>query len=105
MVLAATLASRMTFRTRGSLYLGELQERAPARPSAPGQWDFMGSESGDVGTEIEILRSQDLIRRAVLESGLNVACLPAERQPSALLALATLRSGRGTSGRGCAAAG
>src|SRR4051812_10796217 len=78
LVLAATLASRMTFRARGSLYLGELQERAPARTLAPGQWDFMAGESGDVGTEIEILRSQDLIRRAVLESGLNVTVLPAD---------------------------
>ena len=78
LVLAATLVSRMTFRARGSLYLGELQERAPARTLAPGQWDFMAGESGDVGTEIEdYLRSQDLIRRAVLESGLNVTALPA----------------------------
>ncbi len=80
-VSAATLASRMSFRTRGSLYLGELQERAPARLPTPGQWDFMGGESGDVGTEIEILRSQDLIRRAVLESGLNVAVAPAGVRP------------------------
>ncbi len=77
LVSVVTLASRMRFRTRGSLYLGELQERAPARLPTPGQWDFMGGESGDVGTEIEILRSQDLIRRAVLESGLNVAVAPA----------------------------
>ncbi len=77
LVSVATLASRMSFRTRGSLYLGELQDRAPARLPAPGQWDFMSGESGDVGTEIEILRSQDLIHRAVLESGLNVAVAPA----------------------------
>ncbi len=81
LVVVVTLASRMSFRTRGSLYLGELQERAPARSFAPGQWDFMGGESGDVGTEIEILRSSDLMLRAVLESGLNVAVAPADVSP------------------------
>ena len=104
LVLAATLASRMTFRARGSLYLGELQERAPARTLAPGQWDFMAGESGDVGTEIEILRSQDLIRRAVLESGLNVTVLPAGAQPATVLALAPVAPRRGRPGTGFAAA-
>jgi tyrosine-protein kinase Etk/Wzc len=71
-VMAATLLGRMQFRARGSLYLGELQELRPLAGGMPEQLDFLGSRGGDVGTEIEILRSRTLVRRAVLVSGLNV---------------------------------
>ena len=72
-VLGATLMTRMTFRARGSLYLGELRGQAGAQLEA---LDFMSAGGGDVGTEIEILRSQNLIQRAVLEAGLNVSVTP-----------------------------
>lgn len=81
-VVVGTLAARMQFRARGSLYLGELQTGAPAGGQpAPERWDFAGAASGDVGTEIEILKSQDLINRAVFESGLNVTLVPPSWKP------------------------
>ena len=75
-VLAVTFLSPMKFRARGSLYLGELQEPRSSQSAMPEQLDFLGGRSGDVGTEIEILRSRTLIKRAVLASGLNVWLAP-----------------------------
>jgi tyrosine-protein kinase Etk/Wzc len=75
-VLAVTLLSPMKFRARGSLYLGELQEVSPLQSALPEQLDFLGGDSGDVGTEVEILKSRTLVRRAVLLSGLNVSLVP-----------------------------
>jgi tyrosine-protein kinase Etk/Wzc len=72
-VLGVTLASRMKFRARGSLYLGELRGQAGAQLEP---LDFMSAGGVDVGTEIEILKSQNLIKRAVLEAGLNVSMVP-----------------------------
>jgi len=81
-VAVGTLAARMEFRARGSLYLGELQTTTPVGGQAGAErWDFAGGASGDVGTEIEILKSQDLINRAVFESGLNVTLAPAGWKP------------------------
>jgi tyrosine-protein kinase Etk/Wzc len=77
-VVAVTLLSPMGFRARGSLYLGELQEVRPSQSTLPEQLDFLGGRSGDVGTEIEILRSRTLVKRAVLASGLNVSLAPPE---------------------------
>ncbi|HET6146501.1 MAG TPA: GNVR domain-containing protein [Polyangia bacterium] len=86
-VVVGTLAAGMQFRARGSLYLGELQTGAPAGAQpAPDRWDFAGGASGDVGTEIEILKSQELIKRAVFESGLNVTLAPAGWKPPRYLA-------------------
>jgi tyrosine-protein kinase Etk/Wzc len=75
-VVLVTLASRMKFKARGSLYLGELQSATAAPSSVPDQLDFMGGRTGDVGTEIEILKSQDLVKRAVRSAGLNVTIAP-----------------------------
>src|SRR4029453_13810777 len=62
---------------RGSVYLGELQEVRPSQGGMPEQLDFLGGGSGDVGTEIEILRSRTLVKRAILLSGLTVTLEPA----------------------------
>jgi tyrosine-protein kinase Etk/Wzc len=75
-VVAVTLLSPMKFRARGSLYLGELQEVRPLQSAMPEQLDFLGGRGGDVGTEMEILRSRTLVKRAVLVSGLNVSLAP-----------------------------
>jgi len=75
-VVVVTMASHMRFKARGSLYLGELQANSAQAPQ-PDQFDFLGGRSGDVGTEMEILKSRDLIKRAILESGLNVRLSPA----------------------------
>ena len=75
-VLLVTLFSPMLFQARGSLYLGELQDARPSPGPVPEQLDFLGGRSEQVGTEIEILKSQTLIKRAVLASGLNVSLAP-----------------------------
>jgi tyrosine-protein kinase Etk/Wzc len=79
LVLAVTFLSPMKFRARGSLYLGELQEGGPLQRTVPEPLDFLGGRGGDVGTEIEILRSRAVVKRAVLLSGLNVSLEPAGR--------------------------
>ncbi|HXI59040.1 MAG TPA: GNVR domain-containing protein, partial [Polyangia bacterium] len=80
-VVVVTLLSPMKFRARGSLYLGELQDTRSAPSAMPEQLDFLGGRSGDVGTEIEILKSRTLIKRAVLASGLNVWLAPQDWSP------------------------
>ena len=75
LVMSVTLVSRMTFKATGSLYLGELQDKR-ASGGQPDQLDITGGENGDVGTEIEILKSPALLKRAVLESGLNATITP-----------------------------
>ncbi|HEX2659355.1 MAG TPA: hypothetical protein VHU40_13825, partial [Polyangia bacterium] len=71
-----TMFGRMNFKTRGSLYLGELQDKAGLPVGQSDQLDVFGGRSGDVGTEIEILKSGDLLKRAVLATGLNVRLAP-----------------------------
>ncbi|HMJ11890.1 MAG TPA: GNVR domain-containing protein, partial [Polyangiaceae bacterium] len=73
-VLGFTLSSRMTFRTSGSLYLGEVQDKGA--PPANAEADFLASPQGELGTEIEILKSEMLATNAILESGLNVNVTP-----------------------------
>ncbi|MDB4989791.1 MAG: capsular exopolysaccharide family [Myxococcaceae bacterium] len=75
LVIIATMFSRMSFRSSGRLYLGELEvkNRAPASPS---EVDFAGGGQGDVGSELEILKSQSFVTQAILDSGLNVTVTP-----------------------------
>ena len=68
--VVVTLGAHMKFKSSASLYLGELQGHG-VQAGLPDQLDFLGGRNGEIGTEIEILRSRDLLRRAVLESGLN----------------------------------
>ena len=77
-LLGITAAARMQFKAKGSLYLGELQNRSTVQASSPDQLDFLSGGNGDIGTEIEILKSQNLVERAILESGLNVTIVPSE---------------------------
>jgi hypothetical protein len=74
-VLLFTAFSDMEFRTRGRLYLGELNHAASA--AQLDELDLSEESSGDVGSELEILKSQTLISRAILDSGLNVYVAPA----------------------------
>jgi len=80
-VAVATFVSPMTFKSHGSLYLGELQEKAADHPAKADQLDLFGGGNGDVGTEIEILKSDDLVKRAILSTGLNVKLVPAGWSP------------------------
>ncbi len=75
LVMSVTLATRMEFTLRGSLYLGDLQAKGGMLDALSAQFD-MGMEKGDIGTEIEILRSRELVTQAVLASGLNTRLTP-----------------------------
>jgi tyrosine-protein kinase Etk/Wzc len=79
-VMAFTLGSRMQFRSSGRLYLGELDEKARTSAAANG-FDFAGGVQGDVGSEVEILRSRSLITQAIYGAGLNVAITPSNQAP------------------------
>ncbi|HMJ14985.1 MAG TPA: hypothetical protein VK524_26410, partial [Polyangiaceae bacterium] len=78
-VLAVTAVSSMEFRTRGRLYLGELNHSSSASQS--GEIDLSEESGGDVGSELEILKSRTLITRAILDSGLNVFIAPSGSKP------------------------
>ncbi len=82
-VLAVTAVSDMEFRTRGRLYLGELNHAASG--SQLREIDLSEESTGDVGSEIEILKSHTLIAQAVLDSGLNVSIAPAGSKPPVYL--------------------
>lgn len=70
LVTSVTLVSRMTFKTTGSLYLGEVQQKTKSGSNSDAL-DFLSGPQGELGTEIEILKSETLVTRAILESGLN----------------------------------
>jgi tyrosine-protein kinase Etk/Wzc len=75
LVMAFTLASRMQFRSSGRLYLGELGAKDKVTGAAA-ELDLSGGGQGDLGSEIEIIRSRSLVKRAILDSGLNVTLSP-----------------------------
>lgn len=75
-LLSLTLAARMQFRANGSIYLGEVEGKSGFHTTLPEQVDFLSGGNGEIGTEVEILQSRDLIRRAVSESGLNATIVP-----------------------------
>lgn len=73
-VMAATLASRMQFRSVARLYLGELESASGSGPTrAQSELELSAGNQGVVGSEMEIIQSRSLVSRAVLDSGLNVA--------------------------------
>ena len=74
LVMAVTLASRMSFRAVGRLYLGELEESGKAQQSsAANEVAITANNQGVVGSEVEIIQSRSLVSRAILDSGLNVS--------------------------------
>lgn len=78
LVMAHCLTSRMTFKSDARLYLGELE--AKAQPSN-GNIDLTAGNSSEAGSEIEVLRSRSMVRRAILASGLNVTIAPPGWKP------------------------
>jgi uncharacterized protein involved in exopolysaccharide biosynthesis/Mrp family chromosome partitioning ATPase len=80
-MLAATLMSRMQFKAAGGLYLGDLDERGAATGAPAEALDFLGGGRAELGTEIEVLKSESIVTRAILESGLNLAVTRADRAP------------------------
>jgi uncharacterized protein involved in exopolysaccharide biosynthesis/Mrp family chromosome partitioning ATPase len=82
-VMAVTFVSRMTFRATGRLYLGEIGARSA---NAPASDLALGDDTQkEVASEIEILRSQSLVTRAMLASGLNANVTSASRGPTRYL--------------------
>lgn len=75
LTLALTLVTRMQFRSTGRLYLGELEGKTTQQRQA-GEIDLSGGEPTDLGSEIQILQSESLVMRAVLDSGTNVTLAP-----------------------------
>lgn len=72
-VMMHCLSARMTFRSVARMYLGELEGRTQ---SSNGNLEITQSSSSEAGSEIELLRSRSMVRRAVLASGLNVSIAP-----------------------------
>lgn len=79
-VLAATMAAHMRFTAHGSLYLGELQgsKTQAVQSDLTDQLDVVGDRNSDVATEVEILRSRDLVNAAALDAGLTSDFVPAD---------------------------
>jgi uncharacterized protein involved in exopolysaccharide biosynthesis/Mrp family chromosome partitioning ATPase len=58
------------------MYLGELSDHGKQAGGSEDMLDHLGGGSGDVGSEMEILRSRSLVTRAVLDAGLNAQVSP-----------------------------
>jgi len=76
LMLAVTLFSRMQFSLRGSLYLGDLQTQGGVFEALSSELNPFGGEKGALGTELEILKSRELMVQAILASGLNTELRP-----------------------------
>jgi tyrosine-protein kinase Etk/Wzc len=74
-VAIVTMFSRVRFKARGSVYLGEIDSKAFSL-SGSGELDLSGGEQSDLASESQILQSESLVKRATLASGLNVAIRP-----------------------------
>ncbi|HET7539017.1 MAG TPA: GNVR domain-containing protein [Polyangiaceae bacterium] len=81
-VMLITLASKTQFQATGRLYLGELDGRAGVTGASAGDFDISGAVHGELGSEIEILRSRTLVVQAIQAAGLNVSIAPAGEPPS-----------------------
>ena len=80
-VALVTLASKTQFQATGRLYLGEL-DRVGATVAGAGDFDISGAAHGELGSEIEILRSRTLVVQAIQSAGLNVSIMHAGERPS-----------------------
>ncbi len=69
-VLTVTFASRMRFKPMGRLYLGETEHGGRPTP-ASSDLALAANQESQVASEMEILRSESLVTRAILQSGLN----------------------------------
>jgi tyrosine-protein kinase Etk/Wzc len=76
-VVAFTLLTGIRFESVGQLYLGEITMAPVGVQQTPsGGFGLNEPVQGLVASEIEILQSVSLVRRAVLESGVNVTIVP-----------------------------
>lgn len=80
--LALTLNSRMSFKTSGSLYLGDTLKSDTAFNDRRIQ-DLVGAPGNEaVGNELEIIKSRELVTQAILKAGINApVTLEGEKPP------------------------
>ena len=76
-VMGATMLSRMTFVSTARLYLGEVQMDVGGGRLV----DLSFTPESDISSEVEILRSRNFVRRAVLASGGNTVLRKAGWHP------------------------
>jgi tyrosine-protein kinase Etk/Wzc len=69
---AFTLGGGIRFQSQGQLYLGEITTTPPAANTPSGDFGLNEAVQGLVASEVEILQSVNIVRRAVLEAGVNV---------------------------------
>jgi uncharacterized protein involved in exopolysaccharide biosynthesis/Mrp family chromosome partitioning ATPase len=74
LVMAHCLTSRMTFRSTARIYLGETEGKA--QPTNSGNNIDITAGSSEASSEIEVLRSRNMVRRGIIASGLNVSIVP-----------------------------
>ena len=68
------------FTAQGALYLGETQQSGPNTGDADGTVNLSAySTQSDVETQIELLTTGTLIKRAMLETGLNTTLRPSDK--------------------------
>ncbi|MEI9952481.1 MAG: GNVR domain-containing protein [Pseudomonadota bacterium] len=77
LVMVITLLTHMEFSSSGRLYLGELDANGRPGGTAAGELELSGDSEGEVGSEIEIIKSRYLVTQAILKSGLNVSLVRA----------------------------
>src|SRR5262245_55565819 len=76
LVIAVTLISPMEFKASSRLFLGELMAPPQTQTKEGSRVDLSGGGVGDMGSEVEILKSDSLVARAILHSGLNAELRP-----------------------------
>ena len=81
LVMAVTLTSPMEFRSSSRLYLGELDTKTRAASASSNDIELSAGSEGEVGSEIEIIKSRSLVSEAILKSGLNATITPALHAP------------------------
>jgi uncharacterized protein involved in exopolysaccharide biosynthesis/Mrp family chromosome partitioning ATPase len=73
LVMTLCLTSQMTFRSTARMYLGENDDK----PAVGGtSLDISAGGVSAASSEIEVLRSRSMVKRAILASGLNVRIAP-----------------------------
>jgi capsular exopolysaccharide synthesis family protein len=73
LVMIVTFLSHMEFRSTAGLYLGELSAKSKEGGGGNAQDMDLSGGQGDVGSELEILKSRSLVARAVQAAGLNAS--------------------------------
>jgi tyrosine-protein kinase Etk/Wzc len=71
LAMAFALLSHMRFVSSARMYLGELEDKGRPYRNDHDDIDLSPGGHGDIGSEVEILKSRSLVTRAILATGLN----------------------------------